>query len=686
MPQPEDTTGGHWAILIGVDFYPRDDGGRQDCLHGAVSDVTSMEQYLKNAPYPVDITQLTATAPDKPESTYPQEDPSIWPTGKNVVESLKRVRSEAKKDDFVYIHFSGHGTKAPVEGSQTEHLALVLYEDKNGYKSYLYGNKLQSCLKSMVKKGLLITLVLDCCFAGSVLRNSQAIGTSIRAIDYDPAVDAAFPPEPWSNLAVPRNNSRQAEVDHTWLVDPKSYTILTACGVFGRAYELEFREGVRRGGLTYFLQKALNNLRERSVEITHASLYSHLCVIFKAIWSAQTPMLYGNRNLGFFGRPQNTPVNPLVSLFWRETGASDAGTQKRLYLGAGGVHGVCEGDTYDAYPLGNIDGASVRVRVKTVHSLNSELVAAEERTDIKQIHNGWNAKQRASMTNNKIAIRIMEDARNSIRDFSALDRLQFIDLLTDDKSEKACQFNVQLNQSRQYCIYDGSMKEIFDPPTPIDKENDLAYVLQRLASYKFLQQIGIERVWTSSVQQFTLEPFINDGSDMGEGGPFHVRHGDKWSLRIKNHGNNPLYLALFHFTSAWKIKDLTAHASGSSFEEIRPKTEGDQEPIRLKMMVPDGKSECEDVIKVFLTSSPTIFPAMNLDKDLIATRGIRTASEAVDEGIGGLPTFLNRLNDLLRHGNGVTEDDNAERHDFENEGWTSRNYIIHTSSATSVSK
>ncbi|KAF5126237.1 hypothetical protein E5D57_010933 [Metarhizium anisopliae] len=55
------------------------------------------------------------------------------------------------------------------------------------------GQLLANCLGRMVEKGLLVTVVLDCCFSGSVLRDGNIRGTDVRAVDYNSDVDAGIP-------------------------------------------------------------------------------------------------------------------------------------------------------------------------------------------------------------------------------------------------------------------------------------------------------------------------------------------------------------------------------------------------------------------------------------------------------------------------------------------------------------
>ncbi|RYP54108.1 hypothetical protein DL768_001110 [Monosporascus sp. mg162] len=234
MTDEADTAMTHWAVLIGIDYYPKD-----RCLKGSVRDAKTVKQYLEAGPIPVDTVILTATTPSDPSSTYPIEKPDSWPTHNNVIKSLKRVITEARQGDFVYIHYSGHGTRRSESAADTHeksgNLAFVLFEDNEHGSSYLRGQVLANCLRKMVAQGLLVTLVLDCCYSGSVLRGSGQRGVDVRAVDYNPVIDAASP----HNLDTSSSNSdgtlRNSQMLDQWLVSPDGYTILSAYGPHKKA-------------------------------------------------------------------------------------------------------------------------------------------------------------------------------------------------------------------------------------------------------------------------------------------------------------------------------------------------------------------------------------------------------------------------------------------------------------------
>ena len=165
-----------WAILIGVNFY-KDPINR---LSGCVRDVTNIEACLETIPGPLNIFTFTASTPSGPDASYPSEPKTMWPTYSNITSTIEHILQSGRKNDFVYIHFSGHGRHLCAE-KERDDFALVLVEDDEG-RNEIEGLDLTKRLKKMVERGINVTLVLDCCFSGSIPRQAGESGTATRTI------------------------------------------------------------------------------------------------------------------------------------------------------------------------------------------------------------------------------------------------------------------------------------------------------------------------------------------------------------------------------------------------------------------------------------------------------------------------------------------------------------------------
>lgn len=659
----------HWAVLVGINFYVQDRH-----LQGSVRDVEMVNQYLNGGPTPVDTVILTATSPTPcdPSSSCPIEEPDSWPTYSNVVSALLRVIERAKPGDSVYIHFSGHGTRikrlpvGPLKSS--DQLALVLFEEDGC--SYLKGEHLATALQDMVSKGLFVTLVLDCCFSGTPVRHNNSYGVGIRATDYRPASDVERLQEPQESSTGPLSTLRNAHIVPEWLEKPKGYSILSACGPHEVASELTDDQGSRRGALSYFLIDALSTLRKRGAELTHQSLYQYLRTVFHASWPQQTPMRYGNGKVSFLGNAGVVYDTTLLSLY--------RALDNRLCLNGGEAHGVCKGDEYAAYPFhvresmqDQMKEAPIVVKVGTLRCLTADLSEIKPPSAANTIETGWKARPLTSLSLWKMSVQLMASLGNPAPWMEAGNQQRFLRLSTEDAGPESYIFNLTLNENKEYEILDGWGKSVTSLPTiTANTEGALNFVmtvLQHLAKFKYFEVVKNRASNLTWERSFSLLPF----DDNRASGGCDVEHGSEWGFTFSNLSDRPLYLTVFNCTPSWQIINLVSSAGGGDFLVLQPKKEGNKskQEIRLRMEVPDflqdrGVTECEDTIKVFITSKPTSFSSAILP-EMPLQAGIQRgkASESDDQ----LSRFLSELIGGSR-GQG----------DISQEGWATRDFTIRT--------
>jgi Caspase domain len=574
---------------------------------------------------PTNVTILTATSPSDLDSRHPVEEPHLWPTSANIVSSLKTILAMAKPKDLVYIHFSGHGTKILGHTSSGPHasraLSLVLFEDNEPGESYLRGHHLAGVLQRMVDKGLIVTLVLDCCFSGSVVRQGNWKGFQSRGVDYNPHVDAVSPQWP-TDFFNSISTTRNAKMEKDWLIDPNGYTILSACGPYETAYEVEVDGEGKRGALTCLLFQALRTLN-KSTEITYRSIHERLCTQFHASWPQQTPMFYGNRNLTILGLHATAPDDRLISICTADDG--------RLRLRAGQVHGICKDDEFAVCPSDSSEsttaGRAEILKVETARSFESDLVAVSPTFAISQIAIDSKVRRTTCAPPRKIRARLLPSVGHPGRWKEVAEGLPFLQLSTDDEGEP-CLFNVAVNKHHEYEIGDTTNRKILGLPTITANSPEATSVvldvLHHLATFKYLE--GLEnRLPNATFQRsFVLE----SNSAIGTSGVSNVKHRGIWSCTIENTSDRPLYLAIFNFNPSWEIVNLVSNSGGDDYVVIPPKGEAhDKWPIEMRMEVPEslrsiGKVQCEDIVKVFVTSRPTSFPLMTLPKISLDTNSL----------------------------------------------------------------
>ncbi|KAF8847727.1 hypothetical protein BDZ45DRAFT_681707 [Acephala macrosclerotiorum] len=619
----------HWAVLIGVgvsiDTTPlsEDDQQRRPrdrSLKGAVADITAISDYLEAEPG-LKITKLTATKPLVGESiSGPIEASESLPTLENVCSVLREVIDEGARGliKHVYIHFSGHGTRIGGDGP----LALALYHQDARGTRYLHSTELAGALNKMVKHGICVTLVLDCCFSGSVKRTSELHGSAIRFIEYDPAVDAE------SNVGNSfveghSDNLRDSVLKVDQLLDPQGYTIITACGPNGIASEIEFGSQVRRGALSYFLDYSLRLLRKAGTQITHQTLYHHLQARFHANYPQQSPMRYGSTEVCFFQGLVSGSGLPFVSVFHNPKDG-------RLILSSGEAHGVHERDEYEAYPYYTSDNPKdvsnqepIKLQVKTVYSLSSELavVGPSHAERIARVPT-WKATPLTSFSPRKTRVNFMAflsdlDRQQLRRDLQAH---PFLQLSMEENRSELGVLNVSLNTENAYEVQDGASSQIPNLPTLSRDSNNsvasLTTMLGHLATFKFFE--GMENQQPDS--EFEGSFLLEVDCDVGQDGWFEVKHKGSWKIKFTNLSNTPTYITIFNFRPSWEVCNMIWEASEGDFLEISPRGHPDStKELPLTMEVPNylkeaGQRQSEDIIKIFITSKATSFPTIVLPK------------------------------------------------------------------------
>jgi hypothetical protein len=664
----KDSRPTHWAVLIGVGLTISRtkpgflSSGKDRSLKGVVQDIIAISEYLKEGLSTVDTTILTATKLHQDEAVIPIETPDRLPSPSNVTLSFKRILDLAKPGNHVYIHYSGHGTRRNFDGA----VALELIHPSSYATEYLYGTVLRNAISQMIRIGLSVTLVLDCCFSGSVLRTNQAANVEVRYIEHDPDIDAESEyTDPFAETL--NAEERGGVVNLARLLDPEGYTIIAACGPHEVASELEFESGVRRGALSYFLVDTLSTLGKRGAKVSNQTLHQHLRAQFHVCLPEQTPMLYGNRGFSFFGDFTGHPHLSMASIHRSLEDGS-------LILHAGQVHGVHTGDEYALSLFESpenpqaMNSQPVRSKVCLVDCIISQLVTLDPK-DMEKIRKGsvWKAALVTSLSPRKIHIQLNSNVPDRDGLIQAAQSSNFLVLSRTEEINQGggTAFQVIMNAQNALGILDATRKTIRDlaPILPRDSNHTtLLSMLDHVARFKFFE--GIENQLPSQLfeNSFRLSTLHKPAED----GFFAVEHEKELVLVLENLTDHPLYLTLFIFTEFWEVRNLVSERGEDTCLLVLPKggRETGKLELPLAMSVPEelqrrGQRQTEDVVKIFITSQSSMFPGLILPK------------LGHDSQLRGEPDPLQKLLQVL---NGDSwRGGNA--HGCE---WTTRSYFIRT--------
>ncbi|KAJ5833974.1 hypothetical protein N7474_002285 [Penicillium riverlandense] len=514
-------------------------------------------------------------------------------------------------------------------------------------------------LEMMAAKGLITTVVLDCCHSGSVTRHVDQESVRVRGIQWDSAV-AAVDARP-INFA---GNARNANVSRHWLLDPKGYTLLAACGPHELASEHRFEDGKVHGVLTYWMVYALSTLINGGSELTYRSLHEFIRSKLHAKWPHQNPMRFGMGESPFLG------VKKLKQMSFAHV--TDSLGHGRVRLNVGRAHGVCIDDEYAVYPfspeMDKENSGSEEppiIKIDTVTALTSTATAISDISTSTNIEVGWHAKPLTHFSMTSALVKVPDDFGIDENLRIGIHRT-WLRLTSGCAKDETASFIIATNSGNEYQVFDAANQPIENVPT-VPSSNDKAKhqvlaIVEHLAKFKFVE--GLEN--RNPVQGFD-NSFTIELSEAGSGtiGITQIKDQGTLSLIFRNVGDKALYFSVYNLKASWAIEGLFSDAG--QFRVVKP---GESSPVRLMMSIPDeykakGQTSIEDILKVFITAKPTTFEVLEMPE---ISRDENIASKTLRGGSGRLSTFLASLAIPQRDARVVKND----------EAWATRNFLIRT--------
>lgn len=157
------------GILVGVSDYPFLD--EQLNLVGPRNDVLLMYDVLQQKGIPADNLHLLTERHPK----------AIAPTRSNILGILKQVLEQSASGDFVYLHFSGHGSQQPASRDQDEIDGMdeiFLPADTKHWRpssstveNAITDDEISTWLDRFQEKNVFVWLVFDSCHSGTMSRS-----------------------------------------------------------------------------------------------------------------------------------------------------------------------------------------------------------------------------------------------------------------------------------------------------------------------------------------------------------------------------------------------------------------------------------------------------------------------------------------------------------------------------------
>lgn len=179
----------NYALLIGANEYRNLD--ERWWLNGPKNDVALVRDYLiSDAPvaFPADHVTVLADGLDGAEPA----------TLAAIRSAFTDLTAKAQPGDFIYLHFSGHGTQAPATDDDTEldgldELFLPVdvgqWEDSIGHvENALVDDEIGRMVDALRAKGADVWIVFDSCHSGTATRAVEVGDDDVRTRQLDPTL------------------------------------------------------------------------------------------------------------------------------------------------------------------------------------------------------------------------------------------------------------------------------------------------------------------------------------------------------------------------------------------------------------------------------------------------------------------------------------------------------------------
>ena len=150
-----DCTGKKKAVYVGINYI-----GQKSELKGCINDVRNISQLFSKK---YGFTQAVILTDDNP-------DDSKKPTYDNIISAMKWLVSDAKEDDSLIFHFSGHGgTVKDADGDEMDGFDESIMPCDYLTNGQIVDDEIYDILVAPLPKGCKLTAIFDSCHSGTIM-------------------------------------------------------------------------------------------------------------------------------------------------------------------------------------------------------------------------------------------------------------------------------------------------------------------------------------------------------------------------------------------------------------------------------------------------------------------------------------------------------------------------------------
>ena len=155
--QYSNCTGKRKALLIGINYF-----GQRGQLRGCINDVKNMSTYLNQ--------NFGYAREDMVILTDDQQNPMSQPTKANILRAMHWLVKDARPNDSLFFHYSGHGGQTPdLDGDEEDGYDEVIYPVDFRTQGQIVDDEMHLIMVKSLSPGVRLTAIFDSCHSGSAL-------------------------------------------------------------------------------------------------------------------------------------------------------------------------------------------------------------------------------------------------------------------------------------------------------------------------------------------------------------------------------------------------------------------------------------------------------------------------------------------------------------------------------------
>ncbi|KAK5995278.1 hypothetical protein PT974_03678 [Cladobotryum mycophilum] len=639
-------------ILIGVGYYARGNALRtynnESCklrsLKGAVQDVENVHRHIQEDP------QLQGSAVFKLTSTRSREggretveSKHQLPTRDNILSLFDKVGKLVKEAGcgIVHVHFSCHGVQVTTEypnlkksGGIDEAIAPF---DACTTGETIRDVELNILIWKLTKNGAHVSVVFDCCHAGSVSRGDsdesdsdeseldevsgweadRNSGGQIGKEDGNQTDDLARDEVRKDVSLAPGDGELVQALEDAWASNkrpwmlPINYDLFGSCCEDEKSYETveRDREGntIYCGVYTRMLLKALEEARTNPDAPAQGHIHDRILAAFKnEERENQTPIFVGNRKRRWLRTTEGDDIQSLSVISVKHNG---------LILSEGQIQGVTRGSLYAVVPWiqADLSGVSTSplVKIIDVSPTRSRAKWADGPSSVQPGFKAVLVKHKLEKMRIQLNRAPGPEPRAVTRQYELFDAL--VQEEADDSSEMmeivedGAFYNIRVGRDEKFQLVSSDGTPIAHFPASSNPDVFYEY-LSRLVKFETLRNLF--NPFPSERMRDCLDISINgkdvksfcvwDGSPVESKACLDLGVGDA-SLVVRNRNNSSICIAMFVFSPFWAIDRCYLGQNNEDYEIIGP----NQERKTIVEVVPlpdkwDPSIDHVDYIKLFI--------------------------------------------------------------------------------------